>query len=520
MGTGGGGLAATVRVAELGCSVITVDKLSREGVGGSTQQAIVFVTCGGSRYQNAAHFALPGFPFDPDALVQSMLPLYNYSIDPGLLKQLAIKGAECVDWMGDCGIPWCLDPVSGPTGHIWEGVDEGGFIAGGMKPVTDHMYRAALHYGARFMFKTALAALVMDHDRIVGIKCHSNGRSIWLRATRGVVLAAGGFANNRARLKKYIPLAYTGAASSFAMPTDTGEAIRMAIGAGADLAGIGSSVSFDGGIDWLHENHGGFYQYLYNGSTQLARQPWLGIDIAGRRYPFLDAYPASSPLNMWQRMDSQAIMLMSLPGGRGFVIFDRDYETNIARFRQTGCRKPITPDMPNLDRMPTWVAPHDWRDGAQFAIDRGVIKRAETLKQLGELLGFEHGVLSRSVQSWNSICQSGEDPELHFPPDWLIPVQNPPFYGIRIGANLFATKCGLRVNVNMQVLDKKQKTIPGLYAAFHTAGGAVGENASSLGGILHSAGLSWTSGFIAGESIAASKLPDRTAADLVLASLV
>ena len=503
VGTGGGGLAAAARLAEAGRSVCVIDKCPEEWVGGATKQALVFITFGGTRYQNAARFALPSFPFNPDALVQYMLPYYNYSVDPRLLRELAVKGAECVDWMGDCGVPWTLDPLSGPTGHIWEGADEGGFIARGMKPITDHMYQFALQHGATFQFDTDLQALVVDRGRVVGVQCSRAGAAIYIRATSAVLLAAGGFANNREMLKKYIPEVFTGAACSYAMPSDTGEAIRMGIGAGADLAGLGSSVSFDGGIDWQYDGSGGYHQYLYNGSTQLARQPWLGIDISGKRYPFLDAYPGGFSANIWQKMDSQAIVLMSLPGQRGYVIFDSNYETNIERFNQVGCRKPITPDMPNLDRMPTWVAPHDWREGAKLAIERGAIKKADSLEELGHVLGFEAGVLPGAVRDWNEICDSGVDSEMYFPPEWLVPVVKPPFYGIRIGANLFATKCGLRVNTRMQVLATTQQPIPGLYAAFHTAGGAVGEHASSLGGILHSAGLSWTSGYAAALSILA-----------------
>jgi hypothetical protein len=56
----------------------------------------------------------------------------------------------------------------------------------------------------------------------------------------------------------------------------------------------------------------------------------------------------------------------------------------------------------------------------------------------------------------------------------------------------------------MQVLDTKGKVIPGLYAGFHTAGGAIGTNSCGGGNLADSIiganGLSWTSGYIAAEN--------------------
>jgi len=498
VGTGGGGLAASVRAAEKGLKVITVEKLSEPG--GGTKESALFFTFGGTRYQNAIKWAIPKFPYDPDALVELVMPAYQYTADKLLLRALATKGPECVDWMGDHGVEWELntanDPVFGQGGHIWKNSCLEGNYTRATKHVTDHMYGVAVRAGVEFLFGTAVTRLVQQGDRIVGVRTRNlEGEDFFVRARKAVVLAAGGFAVNRDLLQKYTPYANMGAGSSFGMPCDTGECTRMGIGAGADIAGLNSTAFFDGGVDWVHEKRGTFHQHLYNGSVQLARQPWLSIDITGNRYQYMDSVPVDNLFH-------QPAVPMSRPGRRGYVIFDADYETNVFKFKQEYCRRPLRPSMPNMDRVPGWLVGKDWREGVKVALDAGVIKQANTIEALGEQLGFAPGVLAKSVAGWNEVCASGKDDPIYgYKPEWLIPVAKPPFYGIRMGGFLYATHAGLRVTPRMQVVSTKGTIIPGLYAAFHTAGGAIGENAVSGASILADNGLSWASGYIAANTI-------------------
>ena len=496
VGAGGGGLAAALRLVDANRSVIVVDKL--QSPGGGSQEAGLFFTFGGSRLQNQAKFALPSFPFNPDALVEMVAPWYQQTADKRLLRSLAVNGPACVDWLEDHGVPWELDlendPMTGAGTHIWKGACKGGNYTRAMKPVTDLVYDQSKKKGAEFLFKTAVLRLVESKGRIIGVKCKNmDGQTMFLRGKKGVLLASGGFASNRDMLEKYTPYANKTSGSSFAMPCDTGEVMRMGFGAGADVAGLGSVSSFDGGIDW--EGHGTWHQYLYNGSTQLARQPWLSVDISGERYPYFNSDPASG---LW----FQANVEGSRRGGRGYVIFDSDYEQNIWKFKQTFCRKPLTPTMPNADRVPDWLTGTDWREGVKIALDAGVIKKANTVSELGSKLGFDPGILEKSVADWNAVCASGKDsPAYGYKPEWLIPVQKGPFYGIKLGAFLYATACGLRVTPGMEVVNLKGKPIPGLYASFHTAGGQVGDQSVNGISILADVGLSLTGGYIAAGSI-------------------
>ena len=142
----------------------------------------------------------------------------------------------------------------------------------------------------------------------------------------------------------------------------------------------------------------------------------------------------------------------------------------------------------------------------QDAIDADVLKRRDTLEELEADLGFAKGVLTDAVAKWNECCEKGEDDFLYpMPPEWLHAITTPPFYGCRIGGNLYGTTAGLLTNDQMQVVGTNGLVIPGLYAGWHTAGGACGENSyigdPILGSLMGDVGLAFCGGYLCGTSV-------------------
>jgi succinate dehydrogenase/fumarate reductase flavoprotein subunit len=357
--------------------------------------------------------------------------------------------------------------------------------------VTDFCTEQATAAGVDFQFSTTVINLIKEGNRIVGVKVRdANDQERYIQANKAVILTAGGMMNNKDMLKLYCPSVAYRCLGSMASTTDTGEVIRMGIGAGAQVAGWDSYFSFDGALEWDTWSH-----YLYAGDVQLARQPWLGINIEGNRYTYWD----DRNLEVGVRtLFFQAQVLQAQPGYKGYIIFDADYETNAPIFGQHFCRKLITPDMAGIDRMPNDIGPHNWVDGAHTAIENGVIKQADTIEELADLLGFDQNVLSGAVKNWNGICEKGEDPDFNFPADWLIPVKKAPFYGAAVGSYPMGTTCGLRVDPRMRVIGTDGLPIEGLYAGGMTAGGTAGESNYGLGcSPLGSNCLTWVMGFIA-----------------------
>lgn len=497
IGAGAGGLNAAARAVEQGASVICLEAMGLWG--GNGQSAAMAAILGGSRLQDKEKFAFPSYPFDPQALTDWAMDEYHYAADPHLIYQIAVSGGKCIDWMADCGVAWRLGEV--PV-YVCPAASTLDHHVLKQKDATDHMHEYGQKLGVGFHFNTSAEALYRDKTgRIVGVKATNlEEGDLAVHATKAVIMTAGGFCNNKALLDKYVPTAAMGCASSYLVGEEKGVCFRMGLGIDADIAGFNSSASFDGGVDWNAEGKG-WARFLYDGMTQLSRQPFFTIDRCGNRVRYMDSRVAYDGANSIYALGDLATIQMTVPGHRSYIIFDSRYEDHLASYAQENCRKLITPDLEQIEKVPEHY--RNWHNGVQDAIDADVLKKRDTLAELEADLGFEKGLLQEAVRKWNETCASGHDDYLYpLPDEWLYPIEDGPFYGCRIGGNLYGTKCGLMINDQMQVIGTSGKTIPGLYAGWHTAGGACGENSyigdPILGSLLGDVSLAYCGGYLCG----------------------
>lgn len=483
IGAGGAGLVAAARATVEGASVIVLEKM--DDVGGASQHATLAFGIG-TKVQKRA-----GMELDENQILTMVLAMNNYRPDVKVLRQLIHKGSETIDWMEDLGMDWELALWDIP-GYLKKGTFQRRWLCP-QRDITDFMHDIAKKKGADFLLSTRAVALVKEGNRIVGVKAEREGKLLYVKAKKALILAAGGMSQNRDMLSKYIPSAIERCGSSYDMPFNTGECIRMGLGVGADLAGYNSFSVFEGGLPYYEEGKGSWDIYLYRGDIQLARQAWLWVNKACER--FCNEYAPGLGYV------TAAIAGTSQPGHEYYVIFDSNYEKDIAKFKLPFCKDPLRPDMPGMAEWDEvhWNCPKDWRVAVKAAIDKGMIKVADTVEGLAEELGLDPRKLKKTFETYNGYCAKGEDPEYGKGKEYLIPVKDPPFYGMRSKAQLITTHCGLRVNEKMQVLDKNFDVIPGLCATYHTAGGDLGENIIGLGP-LGEVNLAYTSGYIAAEN--------------------
>ncbi len=68
----------------------------------------------------------------------------------------------------------------------------------------------------------------------------------------------------------------------------------------------------------------------------------------------------------------------------------------------------------------------------------------------------------------------GRDEDFGKRKELLIPINKPPYYGLKFGPAVLAVVGGLRVDTKMRVLDEDGAAVEGLYAIGNAAGGRYG----------------------------------------------
>lgn len=509
-GVGGGGIVAVAYLAQQGYSVIGVEKEGQ--VGGASRHACTFANCfGGSKDQNELEFALPSYPPDVNAFIRMYEQDNDYSIDEGYLRHILNMSGPACDWiMSQEGMNMvCL-------GAIWHDKDvhEGKQnVVLGMENPTNAMEAVALNSGADIRLNTKCERLVYDGQRVQGVVVTDvNGDEKYIKGNKGVILCAGGFGMNKDLIKAYLPSAYEGTVQGGPMPFHTGEAFRMGLGVGADFAGFDSWSCWEGAIDESTAGGDGeFWHYFWHGERQLFHNPWLIIDKRGQRQPYfaqtqeLFANPGGQMGDL-----SNCAAWMSAVGHHVYSICDSNFPTTVFE------KDVLLPTQSDRNRIPLTdpdvlldtggLVSADWLSEVEEAVNRGAVKKADTLEELADMLQLDRQVLLDAVDEYNALCEKGVDEEMSTPydPSWLHPVIEPPFYGAIIGGQMAKTMCGLRTDGNLQVMREDGTLIDGLYANATTAGGLSGEgnygcfwNSTVFGGV----GTSWITGWIAAQSV-------------------
>jgi 3-oxosteroid 1-dehydrogenase len=134
--------------------------------------------------------------------------------------------------------------------------------------------------------------------------------------------------------------------------------------------------------------------------------------------------------------------------------------------------------------------------------DSGLLTVADSLAALADKVGIDGPQLEQTVARFNAHAREGVDPDfgrgatLHdryyadkkFRPNpCLGPIEEAPFYALRVEAGDLDTKGGLVCDEHGRVLDGRGECIPGLYAAGNTSAAAMGDTYPGAGATIGSA---------------------------------
>jgi succinate dehydrogenase/fumarate reductase flavoprotein subunit/NAD-dependent dihydropyrimidine dehydrogenase PreA subunit len=485
LGAGGSGLIAAVRTVMLtGKKVIVLEK-AREA-GGNTWYA------GGFRTYYSKLEREAGIPDNRDAKIRDFMIKVLWQEDHRLVNNVFQSSEKFADWLiEDCGCeqdfvigekPWYYGGGKGliftnKTGKKFKRPDPsigpgamGSFIVLKMLDMCNKLVIPVLTgHTAENVIKdkngTVAGVIARDPGGITEISC------------KACVLATGCFSRNEKLLKKVNPeLAVAGEpVHFFSIPSCTGDGIRLAEEAGAD-------------IDYYNMRAlslGPAHHPFGFASLCVAREPEVVFcNLDGKRWA-----------NEMENTMALRHVFHRQPGLVNYAIAD----SNIVK---TIINRLIANKKDDDDGVVVFKDYQKEMD-EESKLDTPT-KKADSLEELAGLMNVPPDVFVSEIKRYNEFCRKGRDENFFKAPEYLIPVEKPPFYafyGKRFQENAMG---GAKIDSTTRVLDKSGNPIPGLYA--------VGDNTRGIQ--LHGDvgvdfvenninALTWcvTSGFIAANSV-------------------
>ncbi|HQR02904.1 MAG: FAD-dependent oxidoreductase [Proteobacteria bacterium] len=223
MGSGIGGIAAAIEARRQGMSALVLEKFNVLG-GSSALSGGVCYMGGGTPLQKALGFedstqAMHDFmvaasgvyaPKEKIAVYcDGSLDHFDWLVENGVKyaqrfsaeKELSHKAASLYYCGCEKSYPFRNIAHPAPRGHVPPAENQ----TGGRELMT-FLIAAARRLGADIRTEVDVERLVMESDgSVAGLRVMENGRTLHIRARKGVVLAAGGFVHNSEMMASYAP---------------------------------------------------------------------------------------------------------------------------------------------------------------------------------------------------------------------------------------------------------------------------------------------------------------------------
>ncbi|MBR6569015.1 MAG: flavocytochrome c [Clostridia bacterium] len=462
VGAGGAGMTAALTAAENGAKVIIVE--SQAVVGGNSIRATGGMNAGDTPYQDNAEFgqaagvektlsgidayadnetivtlaaevtlqweayqANPVGYFDSVELMQLDTMIGGKGINnPALVEVLATNSAAGIEWLRSYGIDLVNTGAFGGASvnriH-WPKVDGKKTNVGSyMIPLLETACKA--EENITILMETTATTITMVDGKAAGIVCTGkNGETVTIHAD-AVILATGGFGANLEMVSSYQP-SLEGFMTTNA-PGLQGQGIAMAQAVGANV------VDMD----------------------QIQIHPTVQADTAAL---------------ITEGLRGDGAILVNANGER-FIdeVGTRDV-VSAAEIAQPGSYSWLIVDEAMLQASAT----------IQGYVKKGFVFSGNTYEELATAIGVDPATFAATMNTWNGYVADKNDPDFGRV-SFTNPLNNAPYYAIKVTAGIHHTMGGVEINTSTQVIDVNGNAIPGLYAAGEVTGGVHGAN--RLGG--------------------------------------
>ena len=459
VGAGGAGMAATIRLQELGKQVILVEKTYRLGGSISVSGGNQVVT--GSKLQAEAGVT--------DDTAESMVEDFQANGEgicvPDLISLYANNVGATTDWVHEyCGVEYNME---GGLHDLAEySHDRELAYEGGGAGATEHLRKAVADSGAEVMTCTTAESLIVENGAVTGVVAKGEDGTTYNIHAASVVLATGGYGNSDDWLTDELK----NDSLYYGLTTSTGDGLTMATADDVNAATL---------------------------MLEYAKQYPNGVEVsAGRAKSTIDGN-----LLVWP----MSTILVNPEGERVVNEKASNHDILEVELQQTDSMLYLLMDQENYD---VWSSKLPNTGFNQKAVEgyleangtsTPVFAHADSIAELAGIVGMDPAVLQATVDDYNAGVEAGTD-EFGRSGDYLkTKIGEGPYYLVEQKPRYATTMGGLVVNTSLQVQNVDGETIDGLYAAGEVVGGVMGSNSPSGA----NNGWALTSGKLAAESIAA-----------------
>jgi succinate dehydrogenase/fumarate reductase flavoprotein subunit len=345
------------------------------------------------------------------------------------------------------------------------------------------LHKAAMDLDIPLWLSTKASELVIEDGAVRGVKVQREGKLMEVRARKGVVLACGGFPHDIDRRRQLFPHAPTGKEHYSPSPTsNTGDGLRLGESAGGWVDGTipNAAAWVPASVTTRPDGTKGVMPHFID----RAKPGVIAVTQQGRRF--------TNEGNSYH--DFIQDMVAACKGQKevsSWLICDH----TTLRTYGLGCVPPFPMPIGRFLRT-------------------GYLKRGKTVEELAAKINVTPAALKATIDKFNKHAVRGEDPEfgkgskaynryqgdaLHQPNPCVGPLENGPFYAIKLVVGDIGTFAGLVTDRNSQVLNEERKPIKGLYAVGNDISSIMGGNYPGAGITL---GPALTFGYVTGMYLA------------------
>jgi fumarate reductase flavoprotein subunit len=445
IGAGGAGLAGAVAAAEKGPSVTVIER--RGTPGGNTVFAEGLFAVESPLQEQIQVKATR------EEYFKKALDFSHYKVDARILRAFIDKSGDTIRWLEEKGVRFFLEPlVANQSPLTWHCSKYGG------TNVINSLVEECKNLGVRLLYKTRAKNIITEKSgKVTGVIAADEQEEIKIH-TRAVIIATGGFGANKKLLRKYCPFYNEQIKNTGLKNVHMGDGIKMATDLGATTEGMGNL-----------QISGPFFR----GESQAPSRPPILPSDTTKGARTMASIPGE-PTTIWVNKRGERFMaeasamvfetvnaLLRQPEQVCFSIFDNGIVQNLTSngFTRKYRGREVILDKTTADRE------------LQEAAERGIIEISDSWEKIAEWIGADPVILTAAIDEYNTSCDNGYDQIFGKDNEYLIPLRKPPYYVIKGFPNLLTTLGGLRINHRMEVLDRNNEAIRGLYAAGNDTGG-------------------------------------------------